>query len=443
MSRARVGRRDVLRLIVPAILSFVGTAWSALPAAAADTFVVRSTGNDHDASLADPACDADPDPAVVRCTLRAAIEQANGDPDEDRIEFRIGGARATGVKVIPVLIEKLSAITAPLVIDGYTQPDSRLNTASRGTNARPRIVLEGPGGSIGLDIQAPSTIRGLVLHGFDIAIRVAAGPSVISGDFIGTNATGTRARPNGAIGISVEAGAVRIGGSTSAARNIISATEGPAISVYHDDGRVRIQGNLIGVDADGSGDLGNQGAGIIAESADVLRIGGTRSAQANVIAHNTEHGIVLLSGSEGPILRNSIFDNGGLAIDLDGDGPTPNDGASDSDFGSNELQNFPVITSATNRDGVTTIRGRLASMPNRSYRIEFFSNPAGTDEARSFIGSLVVGTGATGSVRFRFRPAKRVRAGRYVTATATDVVGGWTSEVSEPNDVDRLDGPFQ
>lgn len=43
-----------------------------LPVAAGggDTFVVRSIGNGGDVNLSDDTCDASPDPAIVRCTLR-------------------------------------------------------------------------------------------------------------------------------------------------------------------------------------------------------------------------------------------------------------------------------------------------------------------------------------------------------------------------------------
>ncbi len=42
-----------------------------------DTFVVNSTADKADITPSDEGCDADPDPDVVECTLRAAVQSAN------------------------------------------------------------------------------------------------------------------------------------------------------------------------------------------------------------------------------------------------------------------------------------------------------------------------------------------------------------------------------
>jgi hypothetical protein len=54
-------------------------------------------------------------------------------------------------------------------------------------------------------------------------------------------------------------------------------------------------------------------------------IGGTAPGAANIIAFNAGRGINVTGGAGNRLLTNSIFSNGSLGIDLNGDGVTPND----------------------------------------------------------------------------------------------------------------------
>ena len=78
-------------------------------------------------------------------------------------------------------------------------------------------------------------------------------------------------------------------------------------------------------------------------------------------------------------------------------GVTTNDGG-DGDSGANDLQNFPVLTSATS--GTTTIEGTFNSAPNTEFRLEFFSNsacdPSSHGEGETFIGYTTVVTDGSG-----------------------------------------------
>jgi parallel beta-helix repeat protein len=111
-----------------------------------------------------------------------------------------------------------------------------------------------------------------------------------------------------------------------------------------------VQGNYIGTTKDGTGDLGNSDWGVIIGSgASDNQVGGASRAAANIIAFNGETnqdgvGINDDDSTGNRILGNSIFSNADLGIDLEHDGPTDND---PGDTGANSLQNFPLLTSAS------------------------------------------------------------------------------------------------
>ena len=148
---------------------------------------------------------------------------------------------------------------------------------------------------------------------------------------------------------------------------------------------------------------------------------------------------LLGSGTGNAILGNSIYSNSSMAIDLGGNNSTPtlND-SNDSDSGTNGLQNFPVLKTATTTNGNTTITGKLNSTANTTYRIEFYSNPYGTaestgyGEARTYLGSASVTTDANGNATINATlNGVSLTAGSTVTATATVDSGGTYGSTSE------------
>ena len=138
------------------------------------------------------------------------------------------------------------------------------------------------------------------------------------------------------------------------------------------------------------------------------------------------------------ILRNSVFENGGLGIDLVGGIEDPSDATRndprDLDSGPNGLQNKPVLSSARTASGKTTVRGSLASAPKRTFTLRLCSDDAG-DEGKTFLAKKSVTTNAEGNTPFAFSLGAALPAGRSVTATATGTDG--TSEFSEPRQVVR------
>ena len=110
---------------------------------------------------------------------------------------------------------------------------------------------------------------------------------------------------------------------------------------------------------------------------------------------------------------------------------TPND-VSDPDPGQNGLQNFPVITTATVTSGIGTVSGTLNSGLD-TYNVEVFLNTScdgsGNGEGATSLGSVNVTTDGAGNATFQISSAG-IEAGNVVTALATGVTTGSTSEFS-------------
>jgi titin len=276
---------------------------------------------------------------------------------------------------------------------------------------------------------------------------------VVQGNYIGTDATGTVALGNTLDGVFIGAGSNSIvGGSSAAARNVISGNGGHGVELFSTGTSVnrvegnRVEGNRIGVAANGSA-LGNGGDGVRLTRVRGNRVGGTAPGAGNVIANNGGAGVRVGSGTGNAVLGNRIFDNGGLGIDLGPAGVTPND-FDDPDIGANRLFNFPLLYVAHQffvvlpypGPGIITqtvlrVRGSINTETNKTLRIEFFASPAadpsGHGEGTRFLGAATVATGGcTNTASFNvLLPLADDLQGQVVTATATDELGN-TSEFS-------------
>jgi len=125
--------------------------------------------------------------------------------------------------------------------------------------------------------------------------------TVVTGNNIGTNAGGTGALSNGEHGIEiVGAGQYRIGGEAPGEGNLISGNGENGIDISESSGDTEnkiISGNIIGLDASGSSELGNGLSGVsISISANNL-IGGETSAGGNTISGNGAYGVRITGGS--------------------------------------------------------------------------------------------------------------------------------------------------
>ena len=307
-----------------------------------------------------------------------------------------------------------------------------------GTDAAGSTAL---GNSTGVAISAPgNTIGGLtaaarnIISGNNSGVTLATGATlnVVQGNYVGIDATGA-ARLGNNRGIVTQSSAADnlIGGTVAGARNVIS---GNGIGVFLSSNaaglNTRVEGNFIGTDPAGA--AGNQnGNGVVITSTSTGNvIGGTAAGAGNVIAYNFAGVTVDTQATGNSILANSMFSDQ-FAIDLNGDGITPND-PGDGDTGPNNLQNYPFLTSASSAGGNTAIGGTLNSTPSTAFRIEFFSNTtldgSGYGPGETFLGSTTVTTDGSGNAPFTVNTGSATASGKFITATATNNVTGDTSE---------------
>jgi hypothetical protein len=212
-------------------------------------------------------------------------------------------------------------------------------------------------------------------------------------------------------------GGIRLGGTSVAARNLISGNTNNGVEVLNGATGNQVLGNFIGTNADGTVAVGNGGSGVLVQSFSNT-VGGAGAGEGNRIAFNGAQGVSVAANNVS-VLANSIFSNGALGIDLEP--------------GANNNQSAPVLTSATGAGSNTTILGTLNSTPNTTFTIQFFSNdacdPSGAGEGQNFLGSTTANTDGSGSASFSATLMSVVRSGQQVTATATDPAGN-TSEFS-------------
>jgi parallel beta-helix repeat protein len=256
-----------------------------------------------------------------RDTLRDAITSANADPATlDEIDFNI--FRVTSIQ----LASALPTITGPVVIDGSTQPNYagtpliQLDGSSAGASSN------------GLTIAATGcVIKGLCIRNFGgDGIRITTGGDTIWACRIGTSANGTTDQGNGGSGIFLStANNNTIGGTIASERNLLSGNQKMGIYISGSSGNL-IEGNYIGTNAAGnaalpngsSGDVDGFGIYVIPEGSlpsNNNSIGGSVAGAGNLISGNPKSGVYLT----GAAANNGIAGNL-IGTDATGTSAIPN-----------------------------------------------------------------------------------------------------------------------
>ncbi|HEX4441916.1 MAG TPA: S-layer homology domain-containing protein [Thermoanaerobaculia bacterium] len=433
-------------------------------------------------------------------SLRQAIADANGSAGPHTIDFNIPGGDpgcdGNGVCTIAPT-SFMGNINQTVLIDGYSQPGAAVNTnpPTQGTNAVLKILLSAANVSnqTCFAITGTTTVRGIVFSGFwNYAVdsvngtgtrvsgcffgieadgltpnqcntcltalvddgMVIGGPDpadrnlfgsannilifldqavtngVVRNNLIGTDRTGTMALEN-LVGVSVSVG-------NSVTDNVLAGLSGVRIQGV---GAMTVQGNKVGTDPSGALTIPAGAIGIYAINSGI--VGGAGAGEGNIVS-GAATGIRLAQGGEGNLVRgNSVFGNTGIGIDAGPDGGTPND-AGDADT----TQNFPVLKSVTT-GASTHIVAVLHSAPSKTFDIDFFASPACSNfprelvEGQVFLGTTTATTSGSGLANIDVTLPVATETGARISMTATDQVGGSTSEFSQrlPFSVTPPSGP--
>jgi hypothetical protein len=345
----------------------------------------------------------------------------------------------------------------------------------------------------GLDPASLNLISGNGVHGVEISGAASTG-NIVHGNFIGTDSSGRRPIANQAAGIFINAAPLNVVGSNvisgnagsgvqivfAASNSIVANLIGTAVDGTHPIGNTvgielshasfnkigtgdpadrntisgnrsqgiaitglsegnTVQGNFIGTDRSGAFALGNHGDGVLLRATN-NQIGGTNAGAGNRIAFNQFGNGVRVTdatASGNTIVGNSIYRNQYLGINLAPtdnveDPVTANDDL-DVDSGPNRLQNFPSVTNLTYAGTMLIVGGFLRSTPSRSFGVDFYGNVAFEPthgEGEQYLNRATITTDSSGFGEFSHSISGLV-SNQFITATATDLLTGDTSEFSE------------
>jgi len=254
-------------------------------------------------------------------SLRKCIRLSNSSPGSDTIEFAVTGSISPW-SALPALTDDGTILDGSscwngvwpdgqpgIVLDGMyagsAAPGIRINGAD---NCHIRGIYVMAFGSDGIYLGAGS--QNVCVGGSGTGYRnvisgnggngvALSGPgttnNIISGNFIGTDPSGTASIANTGNGVTLFSGAFAntLGGIDTGDRNLIS---GNAVQGVNIDGNGtndnRVSGNLIGLDVFGTSSVPNLGNGVLIwGSAQSNTIGGLEYGAGNVISGNGANGI--------------------------------------------------------------------------------------------------------------------------------------------------------
>ena len=230
---------------------------------------------------------------------------------------RIGGYTASARNIISGNTFQGVAISDPNT-GGNIVAGNYIGLDPTGTTAMPNgyAGVDIFGGSFGNAVGGTASGAGNVISGnTDQGVSISSNgavANVVLGNFIGLNAAGTTAIPNGGAGVGIFLGAQSnlIGGRVASARNIISGNgeQGVAVGNPGTSGNL-IQGNYIGVNPSGTTAISNTWSGVnFFDGADANLVGGSAPGAGNVISGNGIQGVLIQdTGTENNFVQGNLI----------------------------------------------------------------------------------------------------------------------------------------
>jgi titin len=256
------------------------------------------------------------------------------------------------------------------ILGGIFLVDGAIGNVIGGTNAGAGNVISGNFGN------------GILLRGSSVI------NNTIQGNLIGTDATGLNPLPNTVAGVTIDTGSSSnlIGGTVTGALNVISGNNlyvdyGVIVAGTGTSGNV-IEGNFIGLGANGTTAVSNYFGMIVSGGATNNTFGGTVAGARNIISGNFSYGMII----KDPGTSGNVVEGNYIGLDPDGITAVPNDdiavlcwnGATGNLIGGASAGARNVI-SGNNNDGVDI-------------------SSSGNVVAGNFIGTDATGTVARGNL---------------------------------------------
>jgi hypothetical protein len=304
-------------------------------------------------------------------------------------------------------------------------------------NSEDGVLVRGSAGTTigGTTSATRNVISGSGRDGVDID---SVGSGLIEGNYIGLNSAGTSTIINFSAGISMRASStVMIGGTSPGAGNVIAGTSGAALFLNLCTG-ISVQANLIGTNPGGTAGFASTRDGVTIQNSSGNTIGGTTAAAKNIISAAYGDGLRMFGTSSNNLVEGNYFGldangtnvlpnglstpqvegNFGIRIDSGASGNTIGGAASGAgnvvsgNIGANiEIDGSGTSNNQIQGNYIGTNAAGSAAVANGSYGVEI-----ATGASSDTVGGAVAGSGNVISGNSSY--------GIYVTAATSITISG-------------------